>query len=395
MRAIVIGSNAVTRLSLIRCLGEIEGLRITVINMVHNLPSKPYKTVDSYSKYVDKLLFSRKFDADYLAELLMSNCRQEGERPIIFSVDDDSVSLIDKIQQRLADFFAFATIDGKAGEIDRMMDKSVQKAIARKLGFRVVDYWTIDIKDGEYDVPEDISYPCYIKGRFSYHSAKNYQRRCDSRKELVDWLKVVITNNPSPLIAEEFINIDRELGIIGYSRANEVLLPAIVELTDCGSGGHKGVSAFGRVRPFDSYPALKESIETFMKTLRYSGLFNIDIVESGGELFFVELNLRFAAYGFAVCRAGANLPAVQINDVYPSVPLTDDTLVSALSYVNENVAVDDVIGGYRTWKQYRSLLKEADCRLVDQACDPKPARHFRELVLQKYIIAQIKKVFGR
>ena len=390
---IILGSNPASRLALIRAVGEVEGCRVTIVNMVLQLPDKPFRTIDSYSKYVDGVLFARKFDADGLANLLLSKCQDEKAKPIIMSIDDDSACLVDSIQDRLCNKFFVPHIQHRAGAIAHLMDKQVQKELAKQFGFNVAKSWPIDFKDGKYEVPESITFPCYVKGRLSYHSAKLHQKKCSTEKELTEWLKVIAKENPSPMLIEEFLDINKEYGIIGYSDPQKVILPGIVELLDGGHGGHKGVSAFGRVNDFGLNEELKPQVEQLMKHIQLTGMFNIDFVEANGKWFFVELNVRYAAYGYAVCRAGVNLPAFQLYGCLGKDDVELNTQVAReFCYVNEKVAFDDIVGGYRSWKNFRSLVKRADCCMIRQDDDPQPYRQFRKGMPIIYLKSIIKRL---
>jgi len=396
IRVIVIGSNPATKLSLIRCVGVVEGCQVTVVTMVSQIPEKPQRTIDTYSKYVERFFYAKKYDADGLANLLLEKCRVEGEKPILMSVDDDSACLVDTIQDRLRGKFYYSHIQHQAGAISGLMDKSKQKQIAKECGFNVVEAWPMDCVDGKYTIPDGVKYPCYVKGRLSYHSAKQYQKKCDTKEALVKWLKVLAKNNPSPLLIEEYIEIGKEYGVIGYSDTEKVVLPCIVELLDGGHGAHKGVSAYGRVNDFRLNEALKPKIEQMLKHIQLTGLFNMDFVEANGKWFFVELNVRYAAYGYAVCRAGVNLPAFQI---YGMLSKDDSELPTQVkngfSYVNEKVAFDDVINGYRSWEDYKNLNKKADCCLIRDEEDPQPFRRFKNSMYKSYLKSIIKRLVGR
>ncbi len=393
---IIIGSNPATKLSLIRCVGAVEGCKVTVVTMVSQIPEKPERTIDAYSKYVERFFYAKKYDADGLANLLLEKCRVEGEKPILMSVDDDSACLVDTIQDRLRDKFYYSHIQHQAGAIAGLMDKSKQKQLARECGFNVVEAWPVDCVDGKYTVPDGVKYPCYVKGRLSYHSAKQYQKKCNNKEALEKWLKVLAQNNPSPLLIEEFIEIEKEFGVIGYSDPQKVILPGIVELLDGGHGGHKGVSAFGRVNDFGLNEELKPQVEQLLKHIQLTGMFNIDFVEANGKWFFVELNVRYAAYGYAVCRAGVNLPAFQI---YGMLSRDDSELPTQVKngfcYVNEKVAFDDFINGYRSWKDYKNLNKKADCCLIRDKKDPQPFGCFKCSMYNSYLKSIIKRLIGR
>lgn len=391
---IILGSNPASRLALIRAVGEVEGCCVTVVNMVSQMPDKTYRSIDSYSKYVERVLFAMKFDANGLGDLLLTRCCDDETKPIIMSIDDDSACLVDSIQDRLRNKFFLPHIQHRAGAIAHLMDKQVQKELAKEFGFNVAKSWPIDFKDGKYEVPESVTFPCYVKGRLSYHSAKLHQKKCSTEKELTEWLKVIAKENPSPMLIEEFLDINKEYGIIGYSDPQKVVLPGIVELLDGGHGGHKGVSAFGRVNDFGLNEELKPQVEQLMKHIQLTGMFNIDFVEANGKWYFVELNVRYAAYGYAVCRAGVNLPAFQI---YGMLSRDDSELSTQVKngfcYVNEKVAFDDLSYGYRSFKNYWRLLSSANCCMIKQEDDLAPYRMFKRRLPLIFIKTMIKRIF--
>ena len=164
-------------------------------------------------------------------------------------------------------------------------------------------------------------------------------------------------------------------------------------MIDGGHGGHKGVSAFGRVNNPSLNEDITNNIKKLMRFIRLSGMFNIDFVESNGKWFFVELNFRFAAYGYAVSCSGVNLPAFQILEKNSlNFSTLNKTVVENYTYVNETIAFDDVLGGARSLKDYRILLNKADCCIINQTDDPKPYIRFKKKMVVNYLKSIIKKI---
>lgn len=393
---IIIGSNPITKLGLIRSIGELGGCRITVISMVMQPSKGRHKSIDCFSKYVERHYCAQKFNADSLYATLMDFCRETDGNPIVLSVDDDSAYLVDSILDKLQPYFVCANINNQQGEIGRLMNKQVQKELARQSGLSVAQSWAIDFVNGRFELPEGIAYPCYVKGLMSYHTLKKYQGRCDSEAELIKKLEKIGREYPCPIIVEEFIEIEKDLGVIGFANGEVCVVPGIVELLDSGHGSHKGVSAFGHVRAEDAGECICERVERFVKSLNLRGLFNVDLVVCHGQIYFVELNLRYAAYGYAVSRAGVNLPAQYVKSVLgQSTSDLQQNVTKSCYYCNERVASDDMIAGFRTKRDIKSLKQKADFGLLENAADPCPYKRFQKDVVRLYIINRIKRLIKK
>ena len=390
---IILGSNPATKLGLIRSIGEAIECHITVINMVHQIPKKGSASVDCQSKYVSKYLYALKYQPDALCETLLTHCKEEGTKPIVLSVDDDSAYMVDVIQEKLKPYFICANINGKAGEIAKLMNKQVQKQLALEHGFNVTKSWTVDVKDGKFSVPDDITYPCYVKGLLSYNTLKSFQGKCESKEALCSALESVAQKYSCQMIVEEFLDIDADLGLIGFCDGNDCVIPGVVELLDEGHGPHKGVSAFGLARKARQGDDFVEKAASLVSSLHLFGLFNIDLVKSHGKIYFIELNLRFAAYGYAVSKAGANLP-----ECFVRTALKQDTgslnreIVNDSYYLNERVALDDVKGGYRSLKEYKALRKKADFGLMENDADLRPFQVYKRQIVIGYVKSKVKRI---
>lgn len=369
---IIIGTNTMTRLCLIRSIGEVIDCDITVIHMVYEMPKKKYLPSDAYSKYVKECFFAYKFNAESLCNILLEHCSGTEEKPLILSVDDDSANLIDSSLDRLKDHFFCAHVNHTQGQLARLMNKQVQKQLALEAGFRVARSWVLGQKDGHYVVPEEVTYPCYLKGLLSYHSMKMRQGCFESKEELLRALDDMSKQSFHPMLVEEYLDIEEELGVMGLAGERECVVPAIVELQESGRGAHHGVSAFGRVRREKIGEGLTRKVTDMIEKIGLFGLFNVDLALSHGKVYFIELNLRFAAYGYAIVKAGVNLPAMLVKGLFEPHAKWPKTIQIECSYVNENVALDDFLYGNRTLEEYKSLKRKADFGLLENSIDKKP-----------------------
>ena len=118
------------------------------------------------------------------------------------------------------------------------------------------------------------------------------------------------------------------------------------------------------------------------------GIFNIDFVESNDITYFVEMNFRFAAYGYGLYRAGVNLPAIfvrciQNNNLNPMC--FDATIERDYYYLNEKIGLINVLEKSVTWTKYKAMKKKADFLMVKSRKDIKPYAIFLIRVAVKFL----------
>ncbi len=369
---IFIGKADGIKLGLIRCVGE-YGYKVIDIYVINSGKPK-VKPVDYYSKYVSSYHFVKLKD---LVRFLIEKCSEQGQKPILFPLDDKSVRLIDLSADELGNYFLFSRANNQYGGISNLMDKSLQKELAYQNGFNVAKGWVIPFVNGKYDVPDDIEFPCFLKGQNSYNSSKKFQKKCTNYEELHIFLNECLSNNPCSLLAEEYIEIDKEIGYIALSDGEKNIIPAEVELIEIGKGTTHGVSYLGRINPLMENDELLTIIEKFIQKIGYIGICNFDFIYSHGTIYFSEVNFRFAAYAFGICKAGVNLPVLYINSL---VGINDNKLETSLHhnayYFNEKIGLYNVLERFISWSEYKSLKKKSDYLMVKCKKDPKPYRFF-------------------
>lgn len=386
---IIIGRADIIKLGLIRSLG-IAGCKVIAIQLMNNILRKyhPQKPLDYYSKYVNAYHFVKQ---DNLVDFLLYKYADETNRPIIFTLDDTSVYLIDKAYNSLRNKFQLSNINQESEGIIRLMDKYAQKTLAGKAGLNVPKGWIIEYVNDGYIVPDDIEYPCFIKPMLCYHVAKGQQRRCDSKEDLMCFLKQSVTTPQIPLIAEQFIPIEKEIGVIGICFNGKCFVPAKLTKTESetGKGSVNGVTMIGNIVPINDKDADFYTLHKFLTSLNYTGIINLDFVESQGKQYFLEVNFRYAAYGYGLALANVNLPALYINMIHGEK--IDAQLVGVKRFFNEKIAVYNVIGGFMAWKQYKAMRNEADFCAIESKDDSSPYIHFKIRYILLYIKSRIIK----
>lgn len=272
MKAVVIGGTHHNTLSMVRSLG-MRGVEVDVI--LEDIHGK-----NSYvlaSRYVKKSIIVA--DGNEAVKVLRENY------PINQSVilcSDDVAALLD---ENTAHF----------------MDKQVQVEVAQEIGFEVPMSMMHIIGNNTPVVP---CYPCVVKPLESIHGGKRFDV-CYNENELHQILSMYETNDIVQI--QEYIHKDEEIVIDGVSVNGDVIIPGyVLKYRD-----HLGGTTYSTTRPIDKLPkAIRQKTESMVKAIGYEGLFGIELIESKGEYYFVEINLRNDATTYALSVAGVNLPYV-------------------------------------------------------------------------------------
>lgn len=382
---VVIGRADVIKLGLIRLVGRLD-YKVIVIHLVTTYKIK-HKPLDYYSKYVSSYLFSKKED---LVNILMVQCVEKDHKPVLFTLDDLSIYLIDQSHHILKDFFLYANVHNQENGIIRLMNKNIQKTIAVEAGLTVAKGWTIPFIDGKYIIPDGIEFPCFVKGELGYEGGKKKQKVCHDYKELCALLQES-KENPSSLLAEEYLPVDEELGFMGISDGNHSTVPIMVEKTEIGKGTCNGVTMAGNIVFIKDNNPIIASINKFLVNLGYTGISNLDFIKSKGKLYFLEANFRYAAYGYRAGLAGVNLPQLFIELILGNeINIYEIERKGRWSFFNEKVGIINVIEKLLKYTKYRELKKQSDCCLVYSYDDPLPYRWFLVKYYVKFIKSRIK-----
>lgn len=369
-KVVVIGRNYTSRLGMIRAVG-MAGYGVIVIK-TNGAPGS--KDIDAYSKYVKDYLYAREPNREELIKVILS-LKSDKEKTILIPVDDYAASTIDEHIDLLKKDFLFPNIGMEQGAINRLMDKNIQKDLARKAGLNVANGWVVDIKNHTYSLPDDIEYPVFPKPQISFKGNKRCMKKCKDETELRRVLDDVASQRDCPMLLEQYIEIDKEYALLGFSDGVNVEIPGMLQMLESGNGGHRGVTLFGKIFPVDNTNFLNQ-LKQFIQSQRFVGLFDIDAYENQGVIYFNELNLRFGASGYAVTSSGVNLPQCLINNLLEAKSCICGKVQSETSFVNEKVAYDDWYDGFISTKGYESFISKADFTFVKSDIDLKPYEIF-------------------
>ena len=166
IRVVLLGHNWMSLLGLARALGS-EGYEICVLrtgvtrsrNFLRNLGKMP----ESKSKYVSEYKIDSAITDNQIIEILLNRFSVKGKKGILFPVDDRCAEIIDLNFDLLSPFYYMPNVNNQQGGVVKLMDKYYQKQLAMSVGLPVPAGWSVKIEDGQYAIPEDVTFPCFVK----------------------------------------------------------------------------------------------------------------------------------------------------------------------------------------------------------------------------------------
>lgn len=387
---VVMGQNYSTSLGLIQAAGE-AGFRCGVVRSVVNPTSK--LTPELKSKYVKKFLIVDRRNEKEVLSILVNTFSNKDSKTVLCPADDYCVSFIDRNLAVLEEYFFVPNIHHSEGEMIRNMDKQLQSELALSSGLLSAQNWSVDLNSSKkIIIPEEIVFPCITKPQISIGSPKTFIRRCDTYDDLIVVLQEINKTKPCSVLVEEYINIDNEFTVPGVVIDDNIVIPALIKKTLVGSGAHRGVTISGVVLDASRFSSVVNAMKRLVKSIGLEGIFDIELFESRGMFYFNEMNLRYGAAGYAVTRAGVNLPAMWINHCLGrDVQLGNFKLQDGLTFVSDKAVLDYYSAGYMGWKEYKKLVSSVDFRFLVDNVDTKVKRAFKITEQKNRISTTIQK----
>lgn len=386
-KVLVAGRNASSNLCMARSLG-LAGYEVEVLRIIENRPNaanlmrllKP----EAHSKYVTG--FHSCIcggDNGRIAEALLAIAAPHGKM-VLIPTCDMAASAADEYLDQLKDAFYLPGIGGKAGAVNELMRKDVQYALAKEAGLPVVNTCVIRAKDGVFTVPDSVQYPCFIKPNVSRNGVKSCMKRCDSEIQLSSYLAAFSAGKEIEMLCQDYVEIGREYSILGLSAGGSVIGPGLFGADEGGHGGSKGVALTGSVVSCDAHRQLIDGILQFIGTLNFDGLFDVDLIETtDGKMYFVEMNMRYGASGWAITKSGLNLPGMYADYMVFGRKIDTGCRIpeAGKKFVSEKILLDEYARNLISMAQVRQFTDSADIHFIQDDDDPAPYEHFRKFYL--------------
>ena len=397
-KIIIIGHGYTSRLGVIRALGR-EGyyvVDVAVTTDSQQLKKQRPRPIDAYSRYV-KEFFYAPATRDGLIDFLIEKCQSEGQKAVLLPESDFAASAIDAAIDRLSPYFYMPNIEGRQGRVQYWMDKNTQKIRAKSFGLNVAESCIIEIRNGQFVIPNGIRYPCFAKPISTLQGGKKGVGRCNTPKELEDRLKLISSYQPSlNVLVEDYLSIDKEYALVGFCDGINVNIPGIIHITHLGQGNHFGVAIAGKVLPSKSFESLIDKFKHLISSTHFVGMFDIDFFECGQKYYFDEINMRIGGSGPAVLACGVNLAKQYVDFItighYDS---NSFTIKKEKTFVNERMCHDEWYSGGISSKTYHCILESADISFIKDNADPEPYREYLSQHRKSFVKRLIKRILRR
>ncbi len=392
---LVTGRNYGNILTMTRDLGQ-AGYDVDILRVFTKKPGRTSllssMKPEAYSRYVRDFQICVE-DGDSMKVIAALEKMNSGKsRRLLMPVDDHLVDITDRNYDRLSRSYIIPNSGGKAGGITRLMSKSLQKEIAAGFDIPMLKSWLIRYEDGKAIIPDDIAYPCFIKPDVSRTGTKSRMARCSSEAELEAAIGMYDLKDGQEILAEEFADIRHEYSLLGISTDSIVEALGLFQVAEGGSRERKGVALTGKMIACSYIGPVIENYLEFISSLDYTGLFDIDLIETcDGKLYFVEVNFRAGASARALTASGVDLPGIFTDHVLGK-RRADDSIPDAVAdggrFINEKVLMEEYARSGMTLSGVRKRVKQADIHFIRDERDQRPYRYFRRF----YVIAAMMKL---
>lgn len=377
---VVVSRSHATGIGIIRALG-LSGYTVDLVASVRLAGISEYasksKFIRKYCEVVSPKFHFRDETDEALIEVLLGYEEEskQGLKPVLFSTDDYTASIIDQNRERLKHIFIMPEIvGGDEGAMTEVMDKTVQGNLARECGILTPLEWNYSLKERTLTIPEDMVYPCFVKPIESISGYKNEMAVCKNRTELKEHLlKLQKKNRNRSVIIQEFLKISREIDLTGACIDDEIIIPGIIKKT-CVAKHEKGVTLSGMIYPFEELGDLCPKIVEMLRKFHYVGMFDMEFNVVGDKVYFNEVNFRSGGPNYSYFMSGANIPNIVVSELTTHTHDKEDEKIKKFgqNFIYEKVAWEDCVHGFMTREELELRLKQADFGLLNDERDPGP-----------------------
>lgn len=388
---VLLGKNQLITLGVLRSLAK-AGYKVAVLSVAAH---RGASGIIASSRYANSVVEVAGNDDGRIVDALMRKFLPDGEKGVLFPTDDYSALLIDRMRETLCSKYDMPHVIGAS--VAKLMDKSVQGALAKRSGLKTAAEWSISLDSDTIHIPDDVVFPCFVKPAVSALGAKSELQKCDTYPELEGQLYRMRSRlRARTVLVQEFLNIQDEYDIGGVCKDRQVYVPAIIK-KNVVAKHNRGVTLKGTVVDRSELSEDMTRIIDFLTSVRFVGMFDLEVMATDRGLYFGELNLRCGGPSYSYFCCGVNLPSDAVQAI---LDREVDTGRSAArlgrSFYNNRTAWEDYVNGGLSKAELREIYRSCDFSLYSDSDDPVPERIYNMIERPRYFLkSRLKRMMRR
>lgn len=382
----IIGSNYANILNMARDLHQ-YGYHIEVLRVIKKnegrlgflnriTPEEKSRSISNYRKcFVEG-------DKSVVVKDLLSMAAIEG-KSLLLPTDDYTLSIVDENLNELIEHYFIPNIDDTQGAICRLMDKNLQKEMAKRFNIPVVASNLITVeKPVRLNNATNIIYPCFAKPNTSISNSKSKMGRCDNEDELIKLLSGYATDTEA--LVEEFVEIEHEYAMLGVCVRGKSNVGGIFKTTVGGTRSRKGVAVAGETVSTEGFVEIIDACNKMIEEIGYQGIFDIDLIESkDGKIFFTELNYRPGASTHVLTAIDNNIAGKYADCIFEKSnnmylkPIEN----KKVSFVNEKNLIEEYARGDISYGSAKKIMAESEVCFIKSDEDLSPYKYLKRIFI--------------
>lgn len=196
-----------------------------------------------------------------------------------------------------------------------MLKENIQ-ALAKECGFNIPYSIIVENSIDEIkSIKGDITYPIITKAISSIVGGwKNDVFVCNDEEELFAALPKIQSKR---VCLQQYLKKDNELCLDGYSydKGKKVLITIASKYDYILPDTYSPLMTIKNFYKVDKYEEIKNNIEKMFSIIGFEGIFSIEFLIKGTDLYFLEINFRNSTWSYASTVANMNLPVLWIDSM--------------------------------------------------------------------------------
>ena len=384
-KVIIIGGDHHNGLNLARIFG-LNGKKVFAVVITDQAKSWMVKSkfIDGYS-----IFKTEKEGLDFVLEKFSS----EPAKPFIIPYSDGAALELDLRLNEFKEKFFVPSINGKQGEIARLMDKEAQYNWAQGHGIKMAKSETISLDADCVGHLDNFQFPIILKPAISAKGDKQDISICESIDETKKSFAVLKEKGYGSIFAQEYLNIDYEVDIVGAIVPNKEYIFTAYHIIRSWPA-KRGTSSFVVTITDEEILHNCKNLLKELANFGFCGNFDIEAFMVNGLFYLIEVNWRNSGSDFrclkekfyyaywhyqSICSTNRKMPCWSIP--FNHYSMTEDTDFRHI--LTKNISL----------KQWINDVRRTDNFATFRLDDLKPFiwKNVLSRITPKYIIKVLKK----